>query len=655
MVNKKKGAFRERLGNILRSGVVRNTIIFGFLFLSIFCMFLLDNGNYVRARFMPWLSSNFISNLLDFLHVGRYNIGIEAWIIFFMIIFVVSLFLIANMFSVDYVYEKVEAKKDKFKTEIGARRFYTSMYYLTVLVISAALVFIFVMAGGTERFRPEAEVLPVFIDLLYTLLIFLIFIAIGIVFMTFMAIVLRMAFGFVYLLASGFAKAVRIEEEEKTIIGGGSGSGSSGGSIDGSLITAKIDTSDELNRDLFPALTLIDLANAPKEEVVEEAVEGEEVVAEDGEANVEGELSVENAEGEVVEETAVAPVAQASADDDITLEEFALRFQSYACNHHKVYYELPLLRSFIAGMASSRLIILAGLSGTGKSLLPRMFSRFTGSEVFFSPVQATWRDKTDVLGFYSEFTKTFKITDFLRDLYSSSYSEKTALMVLDEMNLSRIEYYFADFLSILEYPKEEWKIKVFEPELGQKLPVHLQGGYVKIPANTWFIGTANTDDSTFTITDKVYDRAITLDFRERISPISSSYTSDPLENMTSEKLQALFDAAKENPNYCLTGFDTDRFFRICDFIKDAFDIRFGNRIMVQITNFVPVYVALGGTKEAALDFMLASKVLRKLDGMFEDYVKDELIALTKLLNSTYGKGTMVETERIIAKILKRLV
>jgi len=223
------------------------------------------------------------------------------------------------------------------------------------------------------------------------------------------------------------------------------------------------------------------------------------------------------------------------------------------------------------------------------------------------------------------------------------------------MNLSRIEYYFADFLSILEYPKEEWKIKVFEPELEQRLPVHLEGGYVKIPANTWFIGTANTDDSTFTITDKVYDRAITLDFRERISPISSNYISDPLEHMTSEKLQALFDAAKENPNYCLTGFDTDKFFRICDFIKDAFDIRFGNRIMVQITNFVPVYVALGGTKEAALDFMLASKVLRKLEGMFEDYVKDELIALTKLLNSTYGKGTMVETERIIAKILKRLV
>ena len=77
--------------------------------------------------------------------------------------------------------------------------------------------------------------------------------------------------------------------------------------------------------------------------------------------------------------------------------------------------------------------------------------------------------------------------------------------------------------------------------------------------------------------------------------------------------------------------------------------------MVQINQFVPVYVALGGSKEEALDFMFSSKVMRKLNGMFEDYVKDELVSLQKLLADTYGKGVFVETERIIAKILKRLV
>lgn len=590
----------ERLAGVFKSSVVRNLIIFGVLILSVFCMLLLDEGNYVRKEYMDGLSTNFISNLLDKLHISRYNIGLESWLIFFIVIGVVAIFLIANMFSSGFVTRKVNKNKAKFDSENGARKFYTALYYLYVLIFAAVLVFVFIMAGGLDKYRPEAT--GVFLDLIYTLLFCLLFIACVIIALTLLSLVLRGIFGFISLLATGFVKAAKDKTDDATASGNGT--------ADGGAITATIDKGGLLDKDLFPALTAVDLAH------------------EDGVTTVESE--------------------------EIALDDLALRFQSFACNNHQIYYELPLLRSFIAGMASSRLIILEGLSGTGKSLLPRMFARFTGSDVFFSPVQATWRDKTDVLGFYSEFTKTFKITDFLRDLYSASYTEKTTMMVLDEMNLSRIEYYFADFLSILEYPQEEWNIKVYEPEMGQKLPEHLANGYVKIPANTWFVGTANTDDSTFTITDKVYDRAITIDFRERISPITSNYISDPIQ-ISSEKLQELFAEAKETEEYCLSALDTEKFLRICDFIRDAFDIRFGNRIMVQISQFVPVYVALGGTKEAALDFMLASKVLRKLEGMFEDYVKDELVALTKLINVTYGKGVFVETERIINKMLKRLV
>ena len=343
-----------------------------------------------------------------------------------------------------------------------------------------------------------------------------------------------------------------------------------------------------------------------------------------------------------------------TVSSELTLEEFVLQFQSFAINKHKIYYELPLIRSFLAGMAVSRLIILEGLSGTGKSMLPRMFCEFTGSKKFFSPVQATWRDKTDLLGFYSEFTKTFKTTDFLINLYDASYTDKVNLMVLDEMNLSRIEYYFADFLSILEYPSEDWKVKVYEPDIGQELPSKLTGGYIQIPNNTWFIGTANTDDSTFTITDKVYDRAMVLDFKEKISPITSSYNSDPIQ-ISSEALVNMFNEAKENINKCLSKDETDKFLKLCDFMRDAFDIRFGNRIMVQIQGYVPVYVALGGSKEEALDDIFATKIMRKLDGVFEDYIKDELAKLIALLHSLYGKGTFVQTERAIEKILKRLV
>ncbi len=618
MEKKKQNTFLKRLGNLFKSRGVRVLTVCGLLLLSVFCMFLLDEGNFIRTEYMGSLSSNFLADLLDTLNIKPYNIGLETWLIFFMLVTTIAVFLIASIFAQDYVGKRVEKKKEKFETEKKARRFYMTQYYCIVTFLALAFLFIFFMAAGMDAFK--AVDLGIFLDLLYALLLCLLFMACAVAIISIVVLILHIIIEAVIFLATGQTRRASIAEVvEGEGEGEGSGDGSGDGSglggakssFDGGSFTTKIEENDTLDKDLFPALTAMDLEYAEK--------------------------GVEHVEME-----------------DITLDEFVLRFQSFCCNHCKVYYELPVLRSFIAGLAASRLIILQGLSGTGKSLMPRMFSRFTGSNVFFSPVQSTWRDKTDVLGFYSEFTKTFKITDFLSDLYSASYSEKTTMIVLDEMNLSRIEYYFADFLSILEYPKEEWKIKVYDPELGQKLPEKLTDGYVQIPANTWFIGTANTDDSTFTITDKVYDRAITLEFRERVNKISSNYISDPLP-ISSERLQELFDEAKANENYCLSELDTDRFLNICDFIRDAFDIRFGNRIMVQINQFVPVYVALGGTKEAALDFMLASKVLRKLEGMFEDYVKDELLKLTKMLNSTYGKGVMVETERVIAKILRRLV
>jgi MoxR-like ATPase len=80
-----------------------------------------------------------------------------------------------------------------------------------------------------------------------------------------------------------------------------------------------------------------------------------------------------------------------------------------------------LIRSWIAGFAASRLILLEGLSGTGKSTLPRMFLEFVGGKAYFFPVQATWRDRSDIVGYYSDFTGQFKETELLKHLYEASY------------------------------------------------------------------------------------------------------------------------------------------------------------------------------------------------------------------------------------------
>ena len=337
-----------------------------------------------------------------------------------------------------------------------------------------------------------------------------------------------------------------------------------------------------------------------------------------------------------------------------TLEDFCLDLQGYLCYKKELYYDIGMIRSFIAGMAASRLIILQGLSGTGKSMMPRSVSNFISTDAKFTPVQSTWRDRSDLLGYYNDFTKDFKETDFLKDLYKASYSDKVNMMVLDEMNLSRIEYYFADFLSIMEFPSDQWNIKVYEAKAGQPLPKKLDNGYVTVPTNTWFIGTANTDDSTFTITDKVYDRAFVIDFRERSEAFLAERNPAEIQ-MTAAYLQELFDEAISIPEFNLDEEDIAKFARICDFSLKAFEINFGNRIMKQIETFVPVFVAAGGTKEEALDQMFAVKVLRKLEGAYEDYVKEGLVQLLKLVRATYGPGVFAETEAAITRLNKKMI
>ncbi len=331
----------------------------------------------------------------------------------------------------------------------------------------------------------------------------------------------------------------------------------------------------------------------------------------------------------------------------------AFRFQSYLC-HQKYYFPIDTIRAWIAGFSSSRLLILQGLSGTGKSTLPRVFLEYIGGKAFFFPVQATWRDRSDIVGYYSDFTGEFKETELLKHLYEASYfPDQMNIMVLDEMNISRIEYYFADFLSIFEYPPEDWLIPLMQVKLGTPVPRYIENGKVRIPTNTWFIGTANTDDSTFTITDKVYDRAIVIEFNDLNLPFTSDWDYSPYP-LTMEELTVCINEAMTRKENQLTEAERTKFMKLTLFISETFDLAFGNRIMNQIDRFVPVFVALGGTKEAALDLMLARKILRKLDGHFESYVKNGLVKLSRYLQQNYGKGVLKLSEALIEKYNRKL-
>ena len=307
------------------------------------------------------------------------------------------------------------------------------------------------------------------------------------------------------------------------------------------------------------------------------------------------------------------------------LKKLCAAFRGYLANREdSLYYDERTIRTFIAGFASSRLMILEGLSGTGKSSLPRAFQDFIGSHTITVPVQSSWKDRNDLLGFYNDFKKQYKETEFLKALYkATSDPNNIYVIVLDEMNLSRIEYYFADLLSVLEKPVEEWKIELISDYASitpnqDAWPKLISEGKLQICDNTWFVGTANRDDSTFMITDKVYDRSVVLTFDKKGEKEKVSYA--PPIKMNNEDFQKLLTRAER--------FTETRFREMLrtldEQVRELFQITFGNRIANQLEKFVPVYLACGGMVDEAVDVMFSRKVLRKLEGIYDENTKANL-------------------------------
>ena len=333
-------------------------------------------------------------------------------------------------------------------------------------------------------------------------------------------------------------------------------------------------------------------------------------------------------------------------DNGISLEEFTEGYRLYAASNLQLYYTPEIVRRFVAGMASSKLLILEGISGTGKTSLPYSFSRYMNNPATIVSVQPSFRDRTELLGYFNEFSKRFNETEFLRALYEANYRPDPTLIVLDEMNLARIEYYFAEMLSVLEMPsKDEWVLDLV-PTAWQGDPERLQDGKLPVSDTTWFIGTANNDDSTFTITDKVYDRAMPIELNDRADAFECEL--HPQCFITAEHLQALFEQAKlDHP---ISGEMLDNLEKLDSYLSTRFKLSFGNRIIKQMYDFVPVYVACGGTELGGMDYIIARKVLKKFESMNVNFVRDEITGLIEYIEKLFGAAGMPDSVDYLRRI-----
>lgn len=333
-------------------------------------------------------------------------------------------------------------------------------------------------------------------------------------------------------------------------------------------------------------------------------------------------------------------------DNEISLQEFTEGYRRYAASQMKLYYTPEIVRRFVAGMAASKLLILEGISGTGKTSLPYSFSRYLSNPSTIVSVQPSFRDRTELLGYFNEFSKRFNETEFLRALYEANYRPDPTLIVLDEMNLARIEYYFAEMLSVLEMPnKDEWVLDLV-PTAWDGDPIKMDGGKIHVADSTWFIGTANNDDSTFTITDKVYDRAMPIELNERADAFECEV--QPHCNVTAEHLEYLFQKAQVD--YPISDELMDKMQKLDNYLITRFKLSFGNRIMKQLYDFIPVYVACGGTELGGMDYIVARKVLKKFESMNVTFVRDEITGLITYIDKLFGKAEMQDSKAYLRRI-----
>lgn len=231
--------------------------------------------------------------------------------------------------------------------------------------------------------------------------------------------------------------------------------------------------------------------------------------------------------------------------------------QNYLANSETpLYYSNDLLYQYIAGLRTNQLVVLGGKPGTGKSSLVEGFAKATNGIVKFIPVQPNWTDKSDLLGFYNPIEKNYVSTPFLEAIFEARKNpEQMYYICLDEMNLSHIEYYFAEFLSKLQNDR---KIDLYSASIRKEIEEEILERYyyfqnaqldgktlerflkendsktiddyfllkkqfrfiekypptITIPENIRFIGTINKDETTKDLSPKVIDRSFIIKIDE---------------------------------------------------------------------------------------------------------------------------------------------
>lgn len=324
-----------------------------------------------------------------------------------------------------------------------------------------------------------------------------------------------------------------------------------------------------------------------------------------------------------------------------------------SCNIH---FNSRLLNAFHTSLKVqelSPLVVLAGISGTGKSLLPELYAHAAGMNFLQVAVQPRWDSPQDMLGFYNYMEGRFKATELSRLLWQSdAFNNKAAsvksmnIVLLDEMNLARVEYYFSDMLSKLEVRRgidarqaEQRQSAEIEIDCGASAG-QMQKRRLFISPQTLFVGTMNEDESTQSLSDKVMDRANMIRFgrpqKLRVQPTSKKDFIEHYKQKPTTLTLQIWKQWHKEANRTTASHLNDELQEINELLTGV-GRPFGHRVAQSIMEYVANYPqsdTAENTYRWAVADQIEMKVLPKLNGLDKDNQKsrDLLNGLGDIIN-----------------------
>ena len=350
--------------------------------------------------------------------------------------------------------------------------------------------------------------------------------------------------------------------------------------------------------------------------------------------------------------------------DGINLKDFAADLRHRigrdpAGRLEDLFYRPEDIRSLLGGLSMSRLHLMQGISGIGKSSLPRRFAEAVGGLCVTVSVQAGWRDRNDLFGHFNAFERRYYESTFVQALakaWTPQWQDRLVVVLLDEMNLSHPEQYAADVLDVLERsdPRDR-RFELMSSRQGGDCPAIIEEGrYLPLPENVWFVGTANHDETTKDFADKTYDRSFVLELPDLPAPfaLSGRKQRDPVSH--GALTEAFEQAQEQNPETAKAGLAWLKK-NLQEPMADFFGVSWGGRLRAQAGRYMPVIEAAGGSRGEALDRLVATRVLRRLRGR-HDLQGDDLRHLHTIFETKWIEkdGEATECSRLLRRELKRI-